>query len=172
MLYHGTTLGGLKVILANSKSHKTGKPAAYFTEDRCYALVCCRSSENNFVTMGLRPDGKQHYFERFPDQLKTLYSGKRGFLYSPDSTDSLTNTNGRTWESPNDVPVTRCEMIEDVYAALLQEEAAGHLVVHRYAEIDPAEQKMHANHIRDHIGDEGEAMRAFFTKHFSSLWDQ
>lgn len=73
MLYHGTNIGGLRYIQANSKSHTTGKSVAYFTEDRCYALVCCREREFNFVTMGLREDGKQHYFERFPDQLRVLY---------------------------------------------------------------------------------------------------
>lgn len=81
MLYHGTNIGGLRYIQANSKSHTTGKSVAYFTEDRCYALVCCREREFNFVTMGLREDGKQHYFERFPDQLRVLCQGKKGYLY-------------------------------------------------------------------------------------------
>ena len=79
MLYHGTYIDGLDVIKANSKSHTTGKKVAYFTGDRCYALVCCRCRESNFVTMGLRADGKQHYYERFPEQLKKIYIGKKGF---------------------------------------------------------------------------------------------
>ena len=61
MLYHGSNVGGLHVIKANAKSHVTGECVAYFTEDRCYALVCCRDREENFVTMGIREDGKQHY---------------------------------------------------------------------------------------------------------------
>ena len=89
MLYHGSVLAGLQVIQANARSHTTGKQVAYFTEDRCYALVCCRSSSENFVTMSLAKDGKQHYFERFPDQLKTLYNGKRGYLYLLDDPTGL-----------------------------------------------------------------------------------
>ena len=49
MFYHGTAIPGLDTIKANAKSHATGMPVAYFTEDRCYALVCCRSRNENFV---------------------------------------------------------------------------------------------------------------------------
>ena len=171
LLYHGTILGNLGMILANSISHTSGKRVAYFTEDRCYALVCCRSRGENFVTMGLRDDGKQHYFERFPEQLKTLYAGRQGWLYIPEAGGSFHNTKGRSWESETDVPVARCEHISDVYAELLKEERAGHVVIHRYAEIDPAEQKLHANHIRAHLGEEGAEMQRFLISHFSTLWD-
>ena len=171
MLYHGTATGGLRMIKANSKSHSSEKPAAYFTEDRCYALVCCRGKNENFVTMGLKEDGKQHYYERFPNQLEILYSGKQGYIYSlPEGAAGLKNTMGHTWESEIDVPVCRCEAVDDVYSELLEEETKGNLVIHRYSEIDPDEQKMHANHIKEHIDDEGEEMRRFYLAHFSSLW--
>ena len=65
LFYHGSILKGLNIILANAKSHVDGSQVAYFTTDRVYALVCCRSRQENFVTMGLR-DGIQTYFERFP----------------------------------------------------------------------------------------------------------
>ena len=67
----------------------------------------------------------------------------------------MTHTKGHTWESAQDVPVAQCEVVADVYEEILREEAKGNLVIHRYSEIDPAEQKMHANHIRDHILEEG-----------------
>ena len=78
ILYHGSIIKNLKGIKANAYSHTNNKNVAYFTEDRVYALICCRKQEENFVTIGLR-DGKQHYYERFPEQLKTLYGGKRGY---------------------------------------------------------------------------------------------
>ena len=172
-LYHGSVVGGLDVILANAKSHVDGGKVAYFTTDRVYALVCCRKRSENFVTMGPRRDGRQHYFERFPDQLRVMYEGKEGFLYQPVTAERLTNTKGHTWESPVDVPVILKEYVANVYDEILREEAAGHVVIHRYAEIDPAEQKMHANAIRDWIfGDEApEECKDFLQKHFSSLLD-
>ena len=171
MLYHGTPIGGLSVIKANAKSHTTGKTVAYFTEDRCYALVCCRSRNENFVTMGPGKDGKQHYFERFPDQLRTLYNGKRGYLYLLESTDGLSRGKGHSWESETDVPVCQCEIVDDVYAEILKEEQLGSIVIHRYSEIDPAEQKQAANDIKEYNETESEEMKKFYIEHFSSLWD-
>ena len=171
IFYHGSVIRSLDTILANAKSHVDGSQVAYFTTDRVYALVCCRSRQENFVTMGPR-DGVQHYFERFPEQLKVLYEGKEGFLYRPVSPANLKNTKGHTWESPVDVPVVLAEHIPNVYPEILREEATGNVIIHRYAEIDPAEQKLHANYIRDHLDDPAFAeYRAFLNRHFSPLWD-
>ena len=171
IFYHGSIIKGLNIILANAKSHVDGNMIAYFTTDRVYALVCCRSRRENFVTMGLK-DGVQHYFERFPNQLQILYEGKEGFLYRPVASDGFKNTKGNTWESPVDVPVTLYKHISNIYAEILREEAVGNLIVHRYAEIDPAEQKMHANYIRDHLDDPLYVeCREFLAQRFSLLWD-
>ncbi|MBQ6116578.1 MAG: hypothetical protein IJL08_04545 [Oscillospiraceae bacterium] len=172
VFYHGSIISGLNIILANAISHVDGSKVAYFTTDRVYALVCCRSRRENFVTMGPDRNGIQHYFERFPDQLKTMYEGKEGFLYQPVSTVVLTNTKGHTWESSVNVPVILAEYIPNVYAEILREEVAGNVIVHRYAEIDPDEQKMHANYVRDHLDDPlFTEYRDFLLQHFSSLWD-
>lgn len=170
MLYHGTTIGGLDAIKANADSHTSGKKVAYFTGDRCYALICCRGRNENFVTMGLRKDGRQHYYERFPDQLPILYRGRQGYLYMIETAAGLTNTKGHTWESESDVPVHRCEVVDDVYSEILKEEKAGNLVIQRYAEIDPDEQKIHADYIREHMDEEGIEMKQFYLTHFSALW--
>ena len=46
------------------------------------------------------------------------------------------------------------------------------MIIHRYAEIDPAEQKLHANYIREHLDDPLCAeYRDFLFRHFSPLWD-
>ena len=119
--------------------------------------------------MGIREDGKQHYFERFPDQLQVLYGGRRGYLYIIDSDAGLTNTKGRTWESTDDKITDRCETIENVYEEILKEEKEGNVVIHRYDEIDSAEQKNHANYIKKHINDNGQ-MKPFYLRYFSDLW--
>ena len=135
MLYHGTTIGGLYIIKANANSHTSGKKVAYFTEDRCYALICCRDKSENFVTMGLNKEGKQHYYERFPDQLKILYSGRKGYIYFTEEAADLKNTKGHTWESEIDVPVHRYEAVDDVYSEILKEEEMGNIVIHSYPNI-------------------------------------
>lgn len=170
MLYHGTYISGLNSIKANSKSHTSGSNVAYFTESRIYALVCCRTPEENFITMGIREDGKYHYFERFPNQLEMLYSNKRGYLYSINYLDGLINTKDKTWESSTDVMIDHYETIDDVYARILKEEKDGNVIIHRYDEIDHSEQKMHANYIKEHLDDDL-ALKPFYLEHFSSLWD-
>ena len=62
------------------------------------------------------------------------------------------------------------EYIPDVYAQFIEEENAGNLIVHGYNEIDPAEQKAMANHIRDSMQDE-QNMEPFYRKYFGLLWD-
>ena len=171
MLYHGSVIGGLETIWARSKSHTSGKQVAYFTLDRVYALVCCRKREENFVTMGPR-DGKQHYFERFPDQLKVLYAGREGFLYTPVSQEGLIRTRGNSFESFTDVSVTLYEHVTDVYGEILNEERAGNVIIHRYYEIDPKEQREMALGIRK-AWEKGEfeGCRDFVFEHFSPIWE-
>ena len=171
MLYHGSILKDLEIIKANAYSHTNKNHVAYFTEDRIYALICCRKRDENFVTMGLR-DGKQHYYERFPKQLEILYKGKTGYLYKLYSNRNLANTTMHTWESDVDVVVDECEVIEDLYQEIINEELQGNVIVHRYEEINSEEQRMHANYIRDHIEDEDNAAyREFLITHFSQLWN-
>ena len=171
MLYHGSVVDGLTTIWAKSKSHVSGEPVAYFTMDRVYALVCCRKRTENFVTMGPDKNGKQHYYERFPDQLKVMYAGRDGYLYTPVSEEGLVRTKGNSFESMMDVPVTLFEHVTDVYAEVLKEELAGNVIVHRYADIDPEEQRQMILSIREgwKRGEFAE-YSDFVYEHFSPLW--
>ena len=174
MLYHGSYLGGLNVIAANSRSHTTGRPVAYFTESRAYALVCCRPPEENFVTAGIGKDGRLHYFERFPDQLNVMYAGKTGYLYTVERGGSMAPASKpQAYESETDVPVLSCERVENVYAALLEELQKGTMILHRYEDIDPEEQKQNAIDIRDSllIDPISKRYRAFLIEHFQDLWE-
>ena len=143
----------------------------------CQGIVVVEVQQNSNVTYRVYDygrvgaDGKQHYIERFPNQLEALYKGRQGYIYLLDSTDGLTHGKGHSWESKHDVPISQCESIADVYSEILREESLGNIIIHRYAEIDPAEQKKHANYIRDHLTDEGEEMAKFYCTHFSALWD-
>ena len=171
MLYHGSVVDGLTTIWAKSKSHVSGEPVAYFTMDRVYALVCCRKRTENFVTMGPDKNVKQHYYERFPDQLKVMYAGRDGYLYTPVSEEGLVRTKGNSFESVMDVPVTLFEHVTDVYAEVLKEERAGNVIVHRYADIDPEEQRQMILSIREgwKRGEFAE-YSDFVYEHFSPLW--
>ena len=171
MLYHGSIEGNIREVWARSKSHSSGKMVAYFTSDRVYALVCCRKRTENFVTMGPDKNGKQHYYERFPDQLKVIYAGSEGYLYTPVSEEGLVRTRGNSFESITDVPVILFEHVPDVYAEILKEEQAGNVIIHRYADIDTEEQRQMILSIREgwKKGEFAE-YSDFVYEHFSPLW--
>lgn len=170
ILYHGTSIANIDNIKANSKSHKTGMNVAYFTSSRVYALICCRIPSENFVTVGLREDGKLHYFERFPLQLETLYKNKKGFLYKVKDTSNFIHTSGFTYESIKDVRIDEVEIVDDVYEQIIEEINAGNLVMHTYDSIDKKEQEMMAEHIRevDMKDPRQEATWPFYQLHFSA----
>ena len=97
---------------------------------------------------------------------------EKKFLYRPISVEDLRNTRGHTWESHVDVPVLLYEHIQNVYHEICKEEAEGNIIIHRYSEIDPSEQKLHANYVRDHIDDPAFVeYREFLIRYFSMLWD-
>lgn len=78
MLYHGTPIGGLNIIKANAKSHTTGKTVAYFTEDRCYALVCCRSPNERYSEIDPAEQKQaandiKEYKETVSEEMKKFY---------------------------------------------------------------------------------------------------
>ena len=105
-------------------------------------------------------------------QISLKFCTKVERVYQPLSVETLKNTKGHTWESMVDVPVVQREHIQDIYAEILREEELGRVMIHRYDEIDPKEQKMHANYMRDHLSDAVYwECRDFLYQHFSSLWD-
>lgn len=169
-VYHGSYLGGLARIMANSPSHVKNSKVAYFTDIYAYALICCRPPEENFVTAGMREDGKLHYYERFPDQLRVMYSGKKGYVYHAAAEKaSLEMTRPYSFESTEDVAADGCDTVEDVYLALLAEIEKGALVLHRFEDIDPAEQKMMAEHVLNVDAKRNPLMAPFYEQHFSGL---
>lgn len=168
ILYHGSANGSYEYIKANSKSHQTGKNVAYFTASKAYALICCRLPEENFVTAGVREDGKLHYIERFPKQLEIIYKNKKGYLYKTEDVSQFNNTRGFTYESENDIHYDEIEIINDVYEQILQEIDKGNLIFHSYESVSKEEQEMMAEHIREvAMKDPQKAiMFPFFQLHF------
>lgn len=73
LLYHGSAAGGLTRL--------TGQPCVYLTPYPCYALCYIRDPNVNYVTCGVDKDGVVRYDVNFPEQLRTLYVGRSGWLY-------------------------------------------------------------------------------------------
>lgn len=85
LLYHGSAAGGLTRL--------TGQPCVYLTPYPCYALCYIRDPNVNYVTCGVDKDGVVRYDENFPEQLRTLYAGRSGWLYRCGEGDGRADSN-------------------------------------------------------------------------------
>lgn len=117
--YHGTTIQGIKSLSASS-CNRDGKSVLYLTDNWAYSLFYIRDRDINFVTCGVGSDGKVHYDEKIPDQLKMLYQGRSGYIYQTDTEAEPTSIRG-IWISRKNAPITRCSFIPDVYEAIIEE---------------------------------------------------
>ena len=132
-LYHGTTVGGLETLHANSCDRK-GNPVLYLTDNRAYSLFYIRDRDVDFVTCGVRSDGVVCYDEKIPRQLKVLYQGKTGYVYEVEADAELTKTNG-IYVTSQDVKVIGVEYVSDVYDTICDEIHKGNVEILYYEEL-------------------------------------
>ena len=133
LFYHASNVGELKELLPLSTAHGSGDKVCYFTPVRAYALFYLRDMEINHVTCGISESGVIVYNEQFPDQLKTIYQGRSGYLYTCENDGGIiaAHTNG-VWAARQPIKVVNAEFIADVYAEILKAERSGEVSVVRY----------------------------------------
>ena len=182
-LYHGSITPGITELESRSLLHNTDKMVVYLTDSIPYALFYIWDSTHTgssykHITGGFR-DGVAFYEEQFPDQLRMFYQGVSGYLYRIPHTDAIQtvdNRDGLFYQTGN-AAVADAVFIPDVYAELLQYEAAGQLMVLRFNEQTHARKAeltgMIAAYIRQSqfFADDDE-QRQFMQKHFSAAWRQ
>ena len=180
--YHGTNVPGISVLKAQSGLHGADKKVVYLTDSVPYALfyiwdAAKHGCRDKHVT-GWVKDGIAYYEEQFPDQLKAFYQGACGYLYTVrSSTACAVKGRPNLFYSEADTPVSAAMQIPDVYAALLDYEAKGELVVLRYAELSKARQAELIDLIASDIRQarfyaDDPAKRDFMQRHFKCAWQK
>lgn len=180
--YHGSSIPGITLLDARSSLHNSNKRVVYLTDSVPYALLYIWNTEKTgsrvkHVTAWVR-DGVTYYEEQFPDQLRAFYQGVSGYLYTIQGEFSAV-VNGRSnlFYSEKDTAVSDMTAIPDVYAALLQCEADGKLVVLRYIEQTAERQdelsEMIATALKknDFYTNDPE-MQRFMRHYFASAWQK
>lgn len=142
-LYHGSDCGGLQTLEPRLADH--GNPCVYLTENRTVAsfyTVKAVEPPEYWVPYGFDSDGTPVYHELYPDALREVYGGKRGYLYQVKAAEHqiepLRKIPG-AFSGLSPFFVADCEELPDVYAWLLEEEAAGRLRVGRFDDKTPEE---------------------------------
>lgn len=132
MLYHVSNKSGLKSIEPRVSNHE--KAYVYATEDFVTCLLFgVRQDDFDFI-IELNQDGLTEIYECYKNALEIHYREKQCSVYQLKDSGFL---EGQTsWDaelvSEHTTYVENETVIEDIYQRLLQEEANGNLIIHRY----------------------------------------
>ncbi|HBL84510.1 MAG: hypothetical protein A2Y17_06410 [Clostridiales bacterium GWF2_38_85] len=132
--YHGSPIANITELGTRSFTHDEIKSSmVYLTQSRAYALFYIRDLDVNYVTCDMTKEGYVRYYERFSEQLKTLYRDRSGYLYKCVDNGGFEQTPTRNvWVSKNPVIIESVEFIPDVYKEILKYEETGDIKVIRY----------------------------------------
>lgn len=178
IFYHGSPVADITELGTRSFTHDDTKSSAvYFTPNRAYALFYIRDLDVNYVTCGVTAEGYIRYDERFSGQLKTLYSGRSGYLYKCVNNGSFEQTQTRdVWVSKNPIGIESVEFIPDVYKEILKYEATGDIKVIRYETLTDEEKHdiyrmIVCSLYKSGLTDKNTTKANFYRDNFSKAWE-
>ena len=162
ILYHASPVSGLTELTPHISNH--GKPLVYFADRRESVLVYlsnpvelhCRRTGfvwndpfEKFAPYGFSPEGKPVIEECYPDALRDTYAGISGWIYTakPENCRPLEGIPG-AYCCETAVKITGREFIPDAFAAILQAEQDGLLLLRRYEEHSPEKLQWIAKTVR------------------------
>ena len=173
MLYHGSAAAGIRTLQARGE-----KRVVYLTDNYVYALFYLRDPQIDFVTCGVTRDGTVCYEERFPDQIRTLYAGRSGWIYRCEESAQMEKTRvPGIWVSREDVPVAGAEYIADAYEAIAPYLADGRVRVRAFETLSAQERAGNDGAIAEYIRNSGiiretSPRAAFYRERFPAAWEQ
>ena len=173
LLYHGSSVGDITALQPRQSGHD--KPYVYLTDSATLALLYAHNPikrPGGFFPYWFDKEGSLHYDEYFPDQIRRLYHGHSGWLYSTEG-DHLTQLDKMPWVylSEKDVKVAQANFIPDLYTALLEAEQAGHILLHRYEAFPEAQREIHRKIVRKSLEGSPEADYVrFLREHMPELF--
>lgn len=140
--FHGSPIGGSTVLIPRVSEH--GEALVYLTERPEHALIYAVKpvpAPFSYYPYGFAPDGRPVYTEYFPDALRLLYGGRRGYLYRverlPEDGDVTGIRGVHTCRLP--VAVDGVTAYDDLGMALLAAADEGRICLRRFAQIGEEE---------------------------------
>ena len=172
MLYHVSSTSGIKVLTPRVSTH--GKAYVYAIDNLVTGLLFGARKDDFDFLLSTDENGTPHVYECYPDAFHSVYDGKSCSVYELADEGFL---RGMTSWSPEVVCEREVSVLREVYVAnlkeaLLDEEAKGNLVIHRYQD-DAAYKKLISAHIVDRIVRFGMMdqphLDSRFQKHFGKI---
>lgn len=135
MLYHASCTSGLKVLEPNVSTHKI--PYVYAIQSKITAMLF-GAPKDDFDLLIDFENGKPVLYECYPDALKKVYTGNKCSIYTVEETGFLKGMTG--WEEelvcPTPVSVVREEIVEDIYAQLMDAAQRNECIIHFFEQND------------------------------------
>lgn len=149
ILYHGSNTGNLKVLEPRVADHD--RAYAYLTTVQIVAafyLINAVERPYYWFPYGFDSDGGVHYQEWYPNALREVSEGRKGFIYTveADEKDLLPLKNiscARLGTEP--MKVVDCLKIDNCYQWLLEQEKLGAFKLRRFE--DKTETQLNSFHI-------------------------
>ena len=127
---------------------------------------------------GYDRQGRLYFADLFPDALKKLYSGKQGWVYTCESGDYEKTAIPNEYISRTPVRVTEAAFVPDAYAAFLEEERAGNILLYDYSRTaeDPAalawlDKEIGGTICAERLWQEPDAAKArYYRENYPEIW--
>lgn len=149
MLYHVSPTAGLTVLEPHVSTH--GQPYVYAVENPVIGLLFgARHDDFDFFISS--DEHAPAIYECYPDAFRLKFQGKACSLYEIGEEGFLRGMTSWSAElvNPHEVPVLREIPVPDLHARLLEEAAAGNLIIHRY-ESTAEYRQMISRHVVDRL---------------------
>ena len=178
IFYHASNISNLTKLLPLSTVRGSDEKVCYFTPVRAYALFYLRDMDINHVTCGVSDKGTVVYYEQFPNQVKTIYQGRNGYIYACKNDDSITMTptNG-VWAANKPVTIAAIEYIDDVYAEILKAENSGEVQIIHYESLSDEKKQeivdmMRNSIIKNNFLTSSTPKARFYAQNFLQSWKE
>ncbi len=132
MLYHVSKTPGLTILEPRVSTH--GKSWVYAIEDLITGLLFGAKKDDFDLFLNTTETGLPEIFECYPDAFRSVYSGTSCSVYELGENGFLRGMTSWTPElvCETAVSIEREIPVPDLYERLLQAEADGQLIIHRY----------------------------------------
>ena len=149
ILYHGSNVPNIEAL--RPRDAECENPYVYLTHSEVLATIYAHNPltrPNGFFSYWWSKDGQLHYDEYFENQLMEIYSGQKGYLYECEGEYVQLEKMPWVYVAEQNVPVSSCVEIPNIYEQLLQYERDGLLVVHRWSEVSLKQREIWENVVR------------------------
>ncbi len=136
--YHGSIVPNLKTLYPfNVDNSLSQKECIYLTSKKEIALLYIWVRKFMWLTYGFDKQGSVVYTETHKDALKEFYNDVRGYIYSVniDGDEDNDTKIKNVITMYKEIPVIKCEKVDDVYEKILEYENLGMMKIKRYEDL-------------------------------------